>query len=105
MTDTDIMANHNRLVAEAKENLAELTSTLSNKITILGELKAGRGADEHERLSAKARGIGTGLKIAQESESPSVAYWAMSEALSTTPEDERPGLEIAIQDAMLISRL
>ena len=104
---TAITSNHDRLVAKGRESLAELKDILSNKITILGELKQGRGGEEHARLSAKIRGIEAGLRIAEspEAESAFSAYWVMVKLRATTPDNERAGLEIAIQDAMLISRL
>lgn len=104
---TDINSNYDRLVAEGQEGLAELTETLNRKIAALESCKWGRGAEEQARLTAKIRGVETGLQIAQSPEtvSPFSAYWAMRQLISSAPENERPGLEIAIQDAMLISRL
>lgn len=98
-------SHHDRLVAEAQAGLAELTATLEKKIEALKGLTDGRSPEEQERLNAKARGIEVGLSIVQSSESSIVAYWAMIEASPSLPEEERLGLDIAMQDALYGSRI
>lgn len=102
---TDINSIQNRFLERAQEGLIELTETLSKKVTILNELKAGRLAPEQERLDAKIRGVEAGLRITRRAESAFDAYSTMNQELHSTPEAERPGLEIAIQDARIISQL
>ena len=102
---TDITSHHDKLVAKAQDGLADLTATLTRKIESLHGLAIDRTTEDQTRLAAKARGVEAGLRIAQAAEAPTTALWAMREALPEAAEDERPGLEIAIQDAVLIARL
>lgn len=104
---SSIHANRDAIAARARANLQDLIDTLEEKIRILSTLieVPERSTTEQDRLKAKIRGIQAGLTIAQGSISASTAHWYMFELLPTIPADEKPGLEIALQDARLLARL
>lgn len=102
---SSIFSHSEELADRAELNLQDLKDTLGRKLEAIKQLSQGRSEESRARLKAKCEGIELALAIVEESATPFIAYWTMSERLPTIAPEHRQGFDIALQDARLIAML